>query len=102
MVDELAGEVVAVGNAGTKALLANGKTVPISSLKPGEKVLATNTKTGKNQAEIITAVLIHDDHDLYDLYDLKVRADGRTTVIDTTSNTCSGHRTPTAESKPPR
>ncbi|MDQ2816084.1 MAG: Hint domain-containing protein [Actinomycetota bacterium] len=69
--------------AGTKVLLANGNAVPISSLKPGEKVLATNTRTGKNQAETITAVLVHNDHDLYDL---KVRADGRTTVIDTTSN----------------
>jgi hypothetical protein len=69
--------------AGTKVLLASGKAVPISSLKPGEKVLATNTKTGKNQPETITAVLVHHDRDLYDL---KVRADGRTTVIDTTSN----------------
>jgi hypothetical protein len=36
--------------AATRVLLANGKAVPISSLKPGEKVLATNTKTGKTRA----------------------------------------------------
>jgi hypothetical protein len=33
--------------ASTKVLLADGKAVPISALKPGEKVLATNTKTGR-------------------------------------------------------
>jgi hypothetical protein len=38
-------------------LLANGKAVPISSLKPGEKLVATNTKTGKTQAGTIAAVL---------------------------------------------
>jgi hypothetical protein len=67
----------------TKVLLADGKERSISTLKTGQKVLATDTRTGKNKAETITAVLVHDDHDLYDL---KVRADGRTAVIDTTSN----------------
>jgi uncharacterized protein YwbE len=63
-------------------LLADGKTAPISSLKPGDKVEATDTKTGKTQAETVTAVLVHRDADLYDL---KVKeADGRTEVIDTT------------------
>ena len=70
-------------SAGTKVLLANGKTVPISKLKPGQKVLATDTRTGKNHAETVTAVLVHDDRDLYDL---TVRLAGRTAVIDTTSN----------------
>jgi hypothetical protein len=73
-------------SAGTKVLLANGTTAAISSLKPGEKVLATNTKTGKTQAETVTAVLVHHDTDLYDL---KVRVGGKTgktTVIDTTSS----------------
>ena len=53
----------------------------ISKLKPGDKVLATSTKTGKTQAESIAAVLVHHDKDLYDL---KVRAAGHTTVIKTT------------------
>jgi hypothetical protein len=64
-------------------LLADGKKQAISTLKTGQKVLATDTRTGKNKAETITAVLVHDDHDLYDL---KVRTGGRTAVIDTTSN----------------
>ena len=69
--------------ANTKVLLASGATVPISQLKPGEKVLATNTKTGKTQPEAVTAVLVHHDTNLYDL---KVRAAGKTAVIDTTKN----------------
>ena len=69
--------------ATTKVLLADGKAVPISTLKPGEKVLATNTKTGKTQAETIAAVLVHHDTDLYNL---TIGAGGRTAVIDTTSN----------------
>jgi len=68
---------------GTKVLLANGKAVPISSLKPGEKVVATNTKTGKTQARTIAAVLVHHDTNRYDL---TVRAHGRTAIIHTTSN----------------
>jgi hypothetical protein len=57
--------------------------VPISSLKPGEKVVATSTKTGKTQAGTIAAVLVHHDTNRYDL---TVRAHGRTAVIHTTSN----------------
>jgi hypothetical protein len=57
--------------------------VPISSLKPGEKVVATNTKTGKTQVGTIAAVLVHHDTNRYDL---TVRAHGRTAVIHTTSN----------------
>ena len=65
--------------------------VPISQLRPGEKVLATDTKTGKTQPDTISAVLVdgvpvgfsclndrpspepvadvlfHNDTDLYDL-----------------------------------
>ncbi len=69
--------------AGTKVLLASGAAVPISQLKAGDKVLATNTKTGKTQAETVTTVLVHHDSNLYDL---QVRASGRTAVIDTTRN----------------
>ncbi len=35
---------------GTLVLLASGKAVPISSLKPGDKVVTSDTRTGKNQA----------------------------------------------------
>jgi RHS repeat-associated protein len=69
--------------AGTKVLLADGKKKPIASLKPGDKVLATSTKTGKTSAEPVSAVLVHHDSDLYNL---KVRSGGTTTVIETTSN----------------
>jgi hypothetical protein len=42
-----------------------------------------NPRTGKDQVETVTAVLVHHDTDLYDL---KVRNRGKTSVIDTTSN----------------
>jgi hypothetical protein len=69
--------------ASTRVLLASGAAIPISQLKPGDKVLATNTKTGKNQAEPVTAVMVKRDNDKYDL---SVRSGHRTTVIDTTRN----------------
>ncbi len=69
--------------ATTKVLLGDGKAVPISAPKPGDKILATNTKTGKTQAETVAAVLVHYDTNLYDL---TVGSHGRTTVIGTTSN----------------
>jgi hypothetical protein len=52
----------------TKVLLASGTAIPISELKPGEKALATNTKTGKTSAEPVTAALLHHNTDRYDLH----------------------------------
>jgi hypothetical protein len=67
----------------TRVLLANGKTLPIAALKPGDKILATNTKTGKTTAEPITAVLTHHDTNLYNL---TVKTAHGTAIIDTTTN----------------
>jgi hypothetical protein len=67
----------------TKVLLASGAAIPISQLKVGEKVLATNTKTGKTSPEPVTAVLVHDDTDLYDL---TVQTAHGNAVIQTTSS----------------
>jgi hypothetical protein len=69
--------------AATKVRLANGKSIAISKLKPGEKVLATNTRTGKTQAEPITAILIHHDTNLYDL---RIRVGRHVAVIHTTTS----------------
>ena len=66
----------------TKVLLASGAAIPISQLKPGDKVLATNVKTAKTQAETVRAVIL--EHDI-DLYDLTVKVHGRTAVIQTTA-----------------
>ena len=73
--------------AGTKVLLASGAAVAISHLKPGEKVLATNTKTGKTSAETVTAVLVHHDTDLYDL---TVRTGTAPPSSTPPATTCSG------------
>ena len=51
--------------AGTLVLLASGKTVPISQLKTGDTVLASDTKSGKDQPETVTGVLVHHDTDLH-------------------------------------
>jgi hypothetical protein len=71
----------------TGVLLADGVTVPIASLKPGDKVLATSTKTGKTQPETVTAVEVKRDTDLYNL---KVKSGRRSEIIHTTATTCSG------------
>jgi hypothetical protein len=68
--------------AATKVRTASGALVAISTLKAGQQVLATDTKTGQDRAEPVAAVLVHHDTDLYDV---KVRAGHRTAVIHTTS-----------------
>lgn len=67
--------------AATQVRLANGDARPISDLKPGDKVLAIDTKTGKTQAETVTAVMVHRDTDRYDL---TIRTRTRAAVIHTT------------------
>jgi hypothetical protein len=69
--------------ASTKVLLASGAAIPISQLKPGDKVLATNVRTGKTHAEPVTAVLVHHDADRYDLIVQTARGSA---VIQTTSS----------------
>jgi hypothetical protein len=64
-------------------LLASGAAVPISQLRAGDKVLATSTRTGKTQPEVVTAVLVHHDSGLYDL---TVDDHGRAVLIATTSS----------------
>lgn len=63
-------------------LLADGTAVAIAALKVGDKVLATNTKTGKTSPEAVQAVLVNRDTDLYDLK-VKTRHGGQ--VIHTTA-----------------
>jgi hypothetical protein len=67
----------------TRVLLASGEAVPMSALRLGMRVLAVDTRTGKNQPETVTDVEVNHDHDLYDL---KVRTAHGTSVIHTTSN----------------
>ena len=51
----------------TRVELASGTFVPISTIKVGDKVLATDPTSGKTTAETVTATDIHDDTDLVDL-----------------------------------
>jgi hypothetical protein len=61
---------------------ASGKTEAISDLKPGDKVVAVDTSTGKTEDEGVQAVLVNYDTDLYDL---TVQAGGHTGVMQTTA-----------------
>ena len=45
-------------------LLASGAAISISQLKPGDKVVATNVKTGKTSPETVKAVILEHDNDL--------------------------------------
>jgi len=51
----------------TLVKMANGTTEAIKDIKIGDKVLATNPKTGVTVAETVTATNIHDDSDLMDV-----------------------------------
>jgi RHS repeat-associated protein len=87
--------------AATRVRLADGKYKAIGELKPGDKVLATDIKTGKTYAETVTAVIVHHDTDLYDL---TIRIGARTAVIHTTSShlfwDVDGHRWIAADALP--
>lgn len=67
----IAGATAACGGMsftrGIKVLLASGIAVPIASLKPGDKVLATNVRTGRTRAESVTAILVDRDTNRYNL-----------------------------------
>jgi hypothetical protein len=67
----------------TPVLLASGKAVPISSLQPGDTVLATNTKTGKTSPEPVAAVEVNHDTDLRDL---RVKTAHGVQIIHTTAS----------------
>jgi len=51
----------------TTVLMADGTRKPINQVRVGEKVQAADPSTGKNQAEVVTAVEINHDHDLQDI-----------------------------------
>ena len=48
----------------TEVLLANGKTIPISQVQPGDEVMAADPETGRIEPEVVTQVWIHDDSNL--------------------------------------
>jgi hypothetical protein len=71
-------------DAGTPVLMADGTAKAIKSLKPGDKVEATDPQTGRTAGRAVTAV--HDNLDV-DLADLTVtdRA-GKRSIVRTTQN----------------
>jgi hypothetical protein len=51
----------------TEVQLANGAKIPISQVRVGDMVLATDTATGKTQAEPVTTLWVNHDNDLMDV-----------------------------------
>ncbi|MEV3855588.1 polymorphic toxin-type HINT domain-containing protein [Streptomyces sp. NPDC050095] len=70
--------------ADTKVLLKDGKTKPISKIKPGDQVEAGNPRTGRHQGvRKVTSQLVHRDSDLVDLTVRSAR--GKATSLHTTA-----------------
>ncbi|MEJ3745834.1 polymorphic toxin-type HINT domain-containing protein [Actinomycetes bacterium KLBMP 9797] len=67
----------------TPVLLANGKYRPISGIKVGDRVLASDPSTGRTTGEPVTRVLRHQDVALTDVK--VVHRDGTTGTIHTTA-----------------
>ncbi|WFE38937.1 LamG-like jellyroll fold domain-containing protein [Micromonospora sp. WMMD998] len=69
----------------TRVLLANGTRRPVSDLKLGDRVLATDPATGKTAARPVTRLHLNRDSDLTDLTVRDGRS-GKKTVLKTTEN----------------
>lgn len=70
--------------AATPVLMANGSTKEIKDVRVGDKVLAYNTTTGRNEARKVTATMVNDDTDLLDL--TVTDGHGHHATIHTTAN----------------
>ncbi|MCU7728949.1 polymorphic toxin-type HINT domain-containing protein [Actinoplanes sp. KI2] len=71
-------------SADTKVLMSDGSTKPISQVRIGDKVLATDPATGKTAAHEVTALHVNTDTQLTDLT-IKT-PDGRTATLHTTAH----------------
>ena len=67
----------------TQVELANGATLPIDQIQPGDQVLATDTTTGVTRAHTVDALWVHHDSDLLDV---TVTTDHGFSVIHTTDH----------------
>jgi hypothetical protein len=67
----------------TKVVLANGTKIPISKVRVGDMVLATDTVTGKTRAERVTTLWVNHDSDLMDI---TVKTSSGTSTIKSTQH----------------
>ncbi|MDQ2837152.1 MAG: polymorphic toxin-type HINT domain-containing protein [Actinomycetota bacterium] len=68
---------------GTDIVMADGSAKPLDQVKVGDKVEATDIKTGKSTAQTVTTVWVNHDTDLMDV---TVDSGGRTDVIHATQH----------------
>ena len=66
---------------GTPVLMADGSTKPIKDVNVGDQVLATDPSTGKTRAQVVQAVMVHNDDDVFEVV---VKGAGGTGTIRTT------------------
>lgn len=71
-------------SADTPVLRADGVAVSISTLAPGDQVIATDPQTGQTTAETVTATHIHQDDNLLNVE--IVQPDGTLARLETTDN----------------
>jgi len=69
--------------ADTEVLMADGSTKPISQIRPGDKVQATDPTTGTTAPQTVTDVWVNHDSDLLDL---TIQTGDTQTVIHTTEH----------------
>ena len=67
----------------TSVVMGDGSTKPLDQVKVGDKVEATNTKTGKTTAQTVTKVWINHDTDLMDV---AIKVGAKTSVVHTTQH----------------
>lgn len=67
----------------TNVVMADGTTKPLDEVKVGDKVEATNPKSGKTTAQTVTAVWVNHDTDLMDV---SVTVGGKTSTIQATQH----------------
>ncbi|MDX2676807.1 polymorphic toxin-type HINT domain-containing protein [Streptomyces sp. NY05-11A] len=71
---------------GTKVLLANGKSKPIEQVKLGDRITATEPKTGKTAAhEVVGTIVTEDDKHFVDLT-IKGKSGQPETLVSTTTH----------------
>ncbi|MFE7129468.1 RHS repeat-associated core domain-containing protein [Streptomyces sp. NPDC057638] len=68
---------------GTLVLLADGTRKPIEDVRPGERVVTTDPKTGKETTRTVVGTIVTEDDKHF--VDLTIRADGRSSSLISTT-----------------
>ncbi len=85
--DTDAGELATCGGGSfspdTQVVMADGSTKPLNEIKVGDKVQATDPKTGKTTAQSVTTLWVNHDTDLMNV---TVKSGGKTSTVQATQH----------------